>query len=430
MTIATAREITVRLRRPHSEQQRFMDSPAKFKVVKAGRRGGKTVGAAILAVQRYLAGRRVLYAAPTSEQTDRFWYEVKRSLAQTIETGVFKCNETERFIERPGTENRIKAKTSWNANTLRGDYADLLILDEFQLMAEDTWDEVGAPMLADHNGDAVFIFTPPSLNATGVSKARDPRHASKMFDRARGDTTGHWATYHFTSFDNPYISHEALELIAATMSLDSYRREIMAEDDEIQSSWLVYSRFNESACKVKPFPIPPAWFIHTGHDFGSANPAALFLSQNPGTGDFYVYREYLPGPGLSTSKHVEAFQEITRGWNVLKRVGGNQTTEDEIRQGYAAHGWPITAPKLAKPNAQIDRVLGLMGLNKIFVFDTCIRLLTELANCMWVLDAEGHITDKIRDEPRWHLLAALRYIASDFTPETVEGTKLQQVFAA
>ena len=39
---------------------------------------------------------------------------------------------------------------------LRGDYADELILDEFQLMNEDIWDAVGAPMLLDNNGDASF----------------------------------------------------------------------------------------------------------------------------------------------------------------------------------------------------------------------------------------------------------------------------------
>jgi hypothetical protein len=403
---------------PHPEQLKFIDSIVKRIIVKAGRRGGKTVGVAIKAVKSFCEGRRVLYAAPTSEQTDRFWTEVKRALRPAIEVGLYRCNETERFIEMPGTETRIKAKTAWNANTLRGDYADLLLLDEWQLMDEDTWDEVGAPMLADNNGDVIFIFTPPSLNATGISRAKDPRHASKLFKQASNDKSGLWETFHFTSFDNPYISHKALELIALDMSLDSYRREIMAEDDEIEQSWLVYGKFNEQVCKIPRFPIPKEWLVYSGHDFGSANPAALFLANNPATGEFFAFREYAPGAGLSTAQHVEAFKKITDGYNVIKRVGGNQTTEDEIRQGYSAHGWVINAPKLSKVNAQLDRVLGMIEKNKIFIFNDMTLTLTQIANCMWELTEDNKPLNKIKDEARYHLLACLRYIGSDFTPET------------
>src|SRR3989304_4442093 len=101
------------LRWAHPEQRRFIDSPAKHKVIRAGRRGGKTVGIAILAVRAFLAGKRVLYAAPTSEQTDAFWFEVKKALLPLIETGVYKLNDAERFVEKIGTKNRIRAKTAW-----------------------------------------------------------------------------------------------------------------------------------------------------------------------------------------------------------------------------------------------------------------------------------------------------------------------------
>jgi len=36
-------------------------------------------------------------------------------------------------------------------------------LDEWQLMDEITGEDVGIPMLLDHNGDAVFVYTPPSM---------------------------------------------------------------------------------------------------------------------------------------------------------------------------------------------------------------------------------------------------------------------------
>lgn len=223
-------KINVTIPKPHDKQREFIDGTAKRKVVRAGRRGGKTVGMAILAIEKFLAGYRVLYAAPTQDQIDRFWSEIVRALHEPIEAGVYYKNETRHIIEVPGTENRIRAKTAWNADSLRGDYADVLILDEYQLMDETAWGEVGAPMLLDNNGDAVFIYTPPSLRSRSTSKARDPQHAAKLYKKAKADDTGRWAVYHFTSRENPYISREALDEIAKDMTAIAIRQEIMAED--------------------------------------------------------------------------------------------------------------------------------------------------------------------------------------------------------
>ena len=131
----------------HPKQKGFVESDKKRIIVRAGRRGGKTVGMAIRNVTRFLSGRRQLYATPTSEQLQAWWYVVTNALDPLVQMGVFKKNETEHFIELPGTKQRIKGKTAWNVNTLRGDYADDLTLDEYQLMSEDVWEIVGEPML-------------------------------------------------------------------------------------------------------------------------------------------------------------------------------------------------------------------------------------------------------------------------------------------
>ena len=230
----------VHLKEPHAHQKALLRSNAGRKVVRAGRRAGKTTAAAILAIEAFLSGRRVLYAAPTADQINQFWKEVKTALATLIDAGVFYKNESDHIIERAGTDQRIKAKTAWNADTLRGDYADVLILDEFQMMDDTAWEYVGAPMLLDNNGDVVFIYTPPSIRTQELSRARDPRHAAKMFKRAVAEHQAaiekgeqpRWQAFHFKSGDNPHISQEALVGLAADMSRISYRQEILAEDLE------------------------------------------------------------------------------------------------------------------------------------------------------------------------------------------------------
>lgn len=247
----------VKLPKPHPRQLDFINSKAKRKVIRAGRRGGKTVGTAIYAVERFLDGKRVLYAAPTSEQIQRFWATVTRSLAEPIEKKGFYKNETEHIIERKGTENRIRAKTAWNADSLRGDYADELILDEWQLMNEDAWGLVGAPMLLDNNGNATFIYTPPALSSRSASKADDPQHAAKLFKKAKElskTQPDRWAVFHFSSMDNPYISKDALDEITGDMTNLAYRMEILAEDID-EAPGALWTRKNIENNRVLESPI-------------------------------------------------------------------------------------------------------------------------------------------------------------------------------
>jgi Terminase RNaseH-like domain len=254
MSAVAEQELTVRLNTPHPKQAGFVDSTAKRIVVRAGRRGGKTVGVSIRAVKRFLAGRRVLYAAPTQEQIDRFWVEVSRALHEPIEAGVLYKNETRHIIELSGTEQRIRAKTAWNADTLRGDYADDLILDEWQLMNEDAWGVVGAPMLLDNNGDATFIYTPPSLRSRSTSKANDPQHAAKLFKKFEAEERAgnrRYATFHFSSHDNPHISEEALADITGDMTALSYRMEIEAQDVDEAPGALWNRQMIEAGRRVK-----------------------------------------------------------------------------------------------------------------------------------------------------------------------------------
>ncbi len=454
-------KVGINIPKPHSvKQDEFVRCMAKRQVIKAGRRFGKTVGAAIKAVCYFLGicpsclgegclecdntgkvkPRRVLYAAPTAEQVSKFWFEVVSALQGGIDIGYFKKDETEHIIEVPRTEIRIRAKTAWNANTLRGDYADLLILEEFQMMNEDAWEEVGQPMLLDNNGTAVFIFTPPSLKSEGVSKAKDPRHASKMYKKALGDTSGKWKCFHFTSYDNPTLNKEALSEISKDMSADSYRREILAEDDEVETSWLVYGKFNHEMCKIKRFEIPENWPVFTGHDFGTANPACLFVAQVrlplPAVapaylryGDYVAFAEYAPGAGYAAQQHIDRYKEILGKSKLERAVGGNVTTEEETRQLYRRLGWPIYAPEITRVNLQVDRAITIIELNQFYMFEDLHETLGQMADCMWVIDPETKkSTNKIKDENRYHLLSAFRYISTVLVPKFVARTGGSQVW--
>ncbi len=248
--VATANQLAVKVQlpQPHGKQAAVLQSTAKRKVVLAGRRGGKTVMSAIMAVQYFLRGKRVLYAAPTQDQTDAFWNGVTHYLGELTRAGVVSKNETKRILEfSVAGRGRIRAETCWDPDSLRGDYADLLILDEFSVADPRVWTEVGAPMLLDTNGDCLFIFTPKRKN-----------HAYKLYLRARADQRGRWAAWHFTSYDNPFLDQEALAEIVEDMTEEEYAQEIMAEF--LEDAGQVFR--NIDACMHAPVGKPDE---HEGH---------------------------------------------------------------------------------------------------------------------------------------------------------------------
>ena len=328
-----APELTVTLRKPHEKQRAFIDSPAKRKIIRAGRRGGKTLGISIYAVKKFLEGHRVLYAAPTEDQLGAFWYEVKRALQEPIDNGIFIKNETMHYIELPGTKQRIRAKTAYNADTLRGDYADELLLDEFQLMNEDTWAIVGAPMLLDNNGNVTFIYTPPSLHSRSATKANDPQHAAKLFKKAKADTTGRWEVFHFTSKENPYISQAALEDITQDMSSLAYRMEILAEDVD-EAPGALWTRDNIEKSRVHKTPDLSRIVVGVDPSATSGGDEAGIITTGKTKTDYYTIADdsVQGSPQTWATAAVTAYYKYKADVIVAEKNNGGEMVESVIKQ--------------------------------------------------------------------------------------------------
>ena len=194
---------------------------------------------------------------------------------------------------------------------------------------------------------------------------------------------------------------------------------------------LVYDCFDERACVIPRFPLDDEahrnWPVYSGHDFGGSNPAAMFYTQDPGTGYFYAFQEYLPGQGRSTYEHVQEFKRITQGHNVIKRIGGSHQ-EMGWRNDFTSQGWPIQEPKeqVRSVEVGIQRVYGLHRLNKVFIFNDLKEYLREKLSYIYK-KKEDNLTDEIESKSRFHLMDAERYILSDFTPETVTESQKSRV---
>jgi hypothetical protein len=339
---------------PHPNQAKVIYSSAKRKIVRAGRRFGKTTGAAIEACEDFLDGKRILYATPTQDQVERFWVECKNALQEPIERGYFYKNETRHIIELPGTEQRIRAKTAWDADSLRGDYADKLILDEYQLMKAEAWGLVGAPMLLDNDGDALFIYT----------QSRGKHHSKELFKKASEDTTDRWATFIFSSFDNPHLDPVALDEISMDMTKMAYQAEILAEeiDDDPRALW---TRDNIETYRVNTFPDLARVVIGVDPQSttGQTGVVAVGSAMIGEESHYYVLEDATPPPGVSPerwgSATVAAYNrhqagrivgEVNHGGDMIENVirnveGGDEVAYYSVRasRGKAIRAEPISA---------------------------------------------------------------------------------------
>lgn len=222
---------------PYELQLEIALNPAKRKVICAGRRVGKTIMAAGIAVggdkwgnKGLLDGRKILLSSTSQDQADTFWDYITAWLSPLTSTKQAYKNEVKRVIKYRGGE--IKVKTGSEPDALRSKYADLLVLDECAFLDPRAWRQVGAPLLADTNGDAIFISTPNRRN-----------WFFELYVNANSDTSGQWKAWNFSTHSNPYITQQALNSLVSDMTDEDYQQEILAKF--LEGEGAVFRRVDE-----------------------------------------------------------------------------------------------------------------------------------------------------------------------------------------
>ena len=193
-----------------------MGSDARFKVIAAGRRTGKSHLAAISLILSALDGKegKTFYVAPTQGQArDTLWHTLFEIASEIIERS--HVNNME--ITLAGG-NTIYLKGADRPDTLRGVSLKHLVLDEYAFMKPDVFESILRPALADRLGSAIFIGTPEGRN-----------HFYDLFNGAK--SWDDWDNFHFTSFDNPIVDPKEIEHARQTLPSWAFQQEFMASFD-------------------------------------------------------------------------------------------------------------------------------------------------------------------------------------------------------
>lgn len=204
----------------HPHQQEIAKSLARFKIIRGGRRGGKTLfETENLTLRAALAkDRKVFYIAPTQVQARQIiWQSLLNRLS-----GIGEFNEQRLEILLPargGGKSLIKVAGWENRENFRGQPAHHITFDETDTMMDFFigWQEIFRPTLIDTQGTADFVGTPKKENP----------NLRRLEKEAQGNPE--WAAFHFTSWDNPSLPRMELEQAKRDMDGITYQQEIMAE---------------------------------------------------------------------------------------------------------------------------------------------------------------------------------------------------------
>lgn len=146
----------------HEKQMEVYQNKARFRVVVAGRRWGKTQLSKI-SILKYsrIKNRLIWYVAPSYRMAKQImWPELMASIPKQW---IKKVNETTLSITLVN-DTRIELKGADNPDSLRGVGIHFLVMDEVQDIDSDAWHKVLRPTLASTGGHALFIGTPKSYN--------------------------------------------------------------------------------------------------------------------------------------------------------------------------------------------------------------------------------------------------------------------------
>jgi hypothetical protein len=307
----------------HNGHKLVIGDGARFKVLAAGRRWGKSLITSLMALAVLMqVNRRVWVVAPDYSLGEKVFRELYNILVNQLKIiipgkqGRARSQKGDYYLETPWG-SILEVKSLENPDSLAGEANDLVIIDEAALdpRIEDIWTMMIQPTLMDKEGSAIFISTPRGKNGFyklfmygQLGQKQKTGKVAITFDQEKGvsnDMTD-WSSFQRTSYDNPLLAatpEKAKEEIdsahrRAILSgkLLSFRQEYLADFESVSD--ICFPGFIEEPTDRNPNPniVDYIWHpdegpIYAACDHNFAKPASTIFAQINQYGDVIVFDE-------------------------------------------------------------------------------------------------------------------------------------------
>ncbi len=283
---------------PHAGQLRFHESDARFKVLIAGARFGKSLAASHDILRDLICGEsRGWLVGPTYALAQpEFQYLVSEAGARLGATHSIKVEggrqKYSTIAFSSGAE--VSCLSAHMPHTLLGQEVDWIILCEAAHLKRESFERFLRARLATREGRLLVPTTPHGHN-----------WIQELYERGV-EPNGTWASFRYASWDNPLLPAAEIE---------DARRHLPQEvfDEQYGGAFVaragrVYREFERSVHVVENPAIPPGAVFMRGVDFGFTNPFACLWAALDGDDRLLVFDEYY-SPGQTTDLHA---REILR----------------------------------------------------------------------------------------------------------------------
>jgi hypothetical protein len=272
-----------------AQQQLIADCDTRFRVVLAGRRGGKTF-LAMREVCRFAArpNSTVWMLANSRQQIKSLvWTKLKKKLNSL--NWIADTNESELTI-RLVNGSQICLKSAEQGDNLRGESISFICIDEFcDIDLDEIWSQIIRPSLADQKGHALFTGTPKA----GNQAARD------LYDNHL--TKNNWASFSYTTEQGGFVDAEEIAQAREDLSPKVFSQEYLANWENFAG--IIFNEFGQHNITEVRKPTDTET-IYIGGDF-NVTPMSAVVGRQTKTG-IEIYDEIY----LDNSNTTEIIEEI------------------------------------------------------------------------------------------------------------------------
>ncbi len=409
----------------HDNQWPVFDDPARFPVVAAGRRFGKTELSLVKLFTGGKDGRGCLtrpglyrYVAPTQKLARKVLW--RRKLKRALHPSWLSKPPNETNLEVTFKNGSIlEVLGAEEEGGLRGEGVTGVVLDEYAQMRLTSFPEEVRPSLADEKGWAMFIGTPQSFN-----------HFYDMFNRGQDARHPTWKSWQFRSIDNPLIDPEEIEEARRTTDPRTFRQEWEASFEAIAGR--IYYAFTRAE-HVRKVALEKALPVCLTFDF-NYNPATAVIGQRLKDECRIVHEVFLPfRGGEATIASANACKDwlAEQGFKSQIRIYGDSTGKSMKTTGPSDHqvlrdmfpyaSWciPNAQPNPRDRHAAVNgRCRTADGRSHLTIDPSCEKLIADLERVIYAPNGEE---DQKTDPNLTHISAAFGYWAVQDWPPVKKG---------
>lgn len=257
---AALQEVAHRAFVPHEGGQLdVMVSDARFRVVDAGRRWGKTKLAAheVIKAASSKPNQVVWWVANTYRNVGRGYKEVVRQLPPSMLAKAAPAYTSNTLYLQLANGSVIEFYSGGSPDALAGEGVDFMVVDEGALMPDQVWNQMLRATLMDKGGRAMIISTPRGHNWFW-----------KLYNLGRGDNP-EYESWCFPQTANPYVPQSETDAVKEELPELVFRQEIMAEFLAAGAS--IFGTGLDREGTIVPGLAPPEGHLVMGIDLAKQN---------------------------------------------------------------------------------------------------------------------------------------------------------------